>query len=54
MVYFRESYNFSMFQSRSNIFQGGVGGGPNANFYRNPYNVIFQGGGSGPPTPTPL
>ena len=30
-----------------NIFRGG---GPNANFYRNPYNMIFQGG-SGPPTP---
>ena len=25
-------------------FQGG-GGGPNANFYRNPYNLLFSGGG---------
>ena len=24
--------------------------GPNANFYRNPYNLIFQGG-TGPPIP---
>ena len=23
----------------SNIFQGGGGGGSNANFYRNPYNL---------------
>ena len=23
-----------------------VQGGPNANFYRNPYNMIFQGGGA--------
>ena len=27
----------------SNFFQGMGGGGPNANFYRNPYIVIFQG-----------
>ena len=28
-------------------------GGPNANFYRNPYNVSFsrEGGGSGSPIP---
>ena len=34
----------------ANIFQGGVGGGPNANFYRNPFNCDFPGGevGSGP------
>ena len=34
------------------IFQGG--GGPNANFYRKTYNynVIFQGGGSGPLSPS--
>ena len=44
------------FRGGSNFFQGG--GGPNANFYRNPLNhkklVIFQGrGGSGlgPPIP---
>ena len=30
----------------------GGGGGRNANFYRNPHNVIFQGGGgSSPPIP---
>ena len=30
-----------IFQGGSNIFQGGGGGGgvPNANFYRNPYNL---------------
>ena len=33
----------------SNLFQGG----PNANFYRNPYTYLFfsRGGGSGPPIP---
>ena len=36
----------------SNFFQGG-GGGPNANFYRNPYTYLFfsRGGMSGPPIP---
>ena len=33
-------------------FSGGGGGGPNANFYRNPYNLWFsREGGSGPPIP---
>ena len=37
----------------SNFFQGGGGGGPNANFYRNPYTYLLfsRGGGSGPPIP---
>ena len=29
------------------LFQGG-GGGPNANFYRNPYNLLFSRGWGGP------
>ena len=37
------------FPGGSNLFQGGRGG-PNAYFYRNPYNVIFQGA-SEPPIP---
>ena len=45
--FFKENYNFPRFQRGSNIFQegGGVqlvpggGGGPNANFYRNGYNL---------------
>ena len=55
MVYFRENYNFSRFQLFPGVgvhlFPGGI---PNANFYRNQYNVIFRGGGggrSGPPIP---
>ena len=50
-------YHFSRFQRGSNIFQGGSnffqGGGVQLLIpYRNPYNVIFQGGvGSGPPVP---
>ena len=52
MVYFRENYNFQGF----NFFQGGrvhlfPGGVPNANFYRNQYNVIFQWG-LDPPIPS--
>ena len=54
--------NFPRFERGSNIFQGGggggggpifsSGGGPNANYYRNPYNLLFsRGGGSGPPIP---
>ena len=44
-----------LLQRGSNIFQGGWGGGlfpggPNANFYRNPNNLIIWGGG-GSPTP---
>ena len=35
MVYFKENYNFLRFQRGTNIFQGGGGGGPNANLYRN-------------------
>ena len=32
------------------LFPGGGGGGPNANFYRNPYNLLFSRG-SGPTIP---
>ena len=32
----------------SNFSKGGVQG-PSLNFYRNPYNLWFSGGGSGPP-----
>ena len=38
----------------SNFFQGGGGGGPNANFFRNPYTYLLfsRGGGvAGPPIP---
>ena len=51
--YCRENYTFPRIQRGCNIFQGvgsnfpGGGGGLNAYFYRNPYNVIFQGGGGG-------
>ena len=54
--YFKENYNFPKFQRESkifqgsNLFQGGGGGGPNAFFYRNPYNLWFSRG-SGPPIP---
>ena len=42
--YYRENYTFPRIQRGSNIFQGVQlfsrgGGGPNANFYRNPYNL---------------
>ena len=41
--YFKENYNFPRFQRGANICQGGPtfsrGEGPNANFYRNPYNL---------------
>ena len=37
----------------SNFFKGG--GGPNANFYRNPYTyLLFSRGGGGVRTPYPL
>ena len=50
MVFYRENYTFLRIQRGSNIFQvvgvGGWGvqlfqgvGGPNANFYRNQYNL---------------
>ena len=42
--YFKENYYFLRFQRESNFFKGGGsffsrGGGPNAYFYRNPYNL---------------
>ena len=50
--YYRENYTFPRIQKGSNIFKGGgvqlFLGGPNRNIKRNPYNVIFQGGGGGP------
>ena len=45
MVYYRENFTFPRIQRDSKIFQGGGGGGqlfpgvPNANFYRNAYNL---------------
>ena len=42
---------FPRLQRGFNFFRGG-GGVPNANFYRNPYNLWFsREGGSGPPIP---
>ena len=38
-LYFRGGSNFFQGRGGSNFFQGGGGGGPNANFYRNPYNL---------------
>ena len=59
MVNFKEIYHFSRFQRGSNIFQGG-GGCPTFSRgvqllipYRNPYNLRFSRGGSGPPVPPP-
>ena len=45
--YYRENYTFPRIQRGLNIFQGGGGGegsnffqgGPNANFYRNSFNL---------------
>ena len=58
MVNFIEKYHFSrfrrgskFFQGRPTFFQGGGGGVHLLIPYRNPNNVIFQGGGSGPPAP---
>ena len=51
--YNRENYPFLRIQRGSNFFQGVQifpgGGGPNAYFYRNPYNLWFsrRGGGCG-------
>ena len=45
-VYFNKDpkWGSTIFQGwGSNLFQGG--GGPNANFYRNPYNLLFSSGG---------
>ena len=36
------------------LFPGGGGGGPNVDFYRNPYSVIFRKGGGGPDSPISL
>ena len=44
---FQGSRGGPTFSRGSNLFQGG----PNANFYRNPYNLCFSRGGG---SPTPL
>ena len=56
--YYRENYTFQRIQrgptfSRggSNFFSRGGGGGPNANFYRNPYFCDFLGGWVRTPIP---
>ena len=51
---YRENYTFPRIQRGANIFQWG-GGGPNANSYRNPYNLWFSRGGPSlyPPPPHP-
>ena len=62
VAHYRENYTFPRIQRGSNIFQGGGsnfyqvgGGGWNATFYRNPYNLwFFRGvGGGGVLTPYP-
>ena len=49
MIYFIQNYNFPRAQRGPKNFQGGedptFSRGPNANVYKNPYHVIFQGGG---------
>ena len=53
----KKKYTLQRIQSRSIIFRGGgsnffQGGGPNANFYRNPYTyLLFSRGVSRPPIP---
>ena len=52
MVLLQRKLYFSKDPEGVQLFsRGGGGGGPNANFYRNPYNVIFQGWGGGGPDP---
>ena len=51
-ILFQGSRGGPTFSMGSNFFARG-GGGPNASFYRNPYNVIFQGGDPDP-IPPPL
>ena len=46
-IILKVSEGVQLFQGgEGNFFHGG-GGGPMGKFYRNPYNVIFQGGGGG-------
>ena len=55
MVVSKKTLLFQGFRGSPNIFRGGGGGGvqrgPNANFYRNPYNLSFSRGESGPLSP---
>ena len=41
MVLLQRTYTFPRIQrgSKVQLFPGGGGGGPNTNFYRNPYNL---------------
>ena len=36
---FKENYHYPRFQRGVQLLPGGGGGGPNANFYRNSYNL---------------
>ena len=46
--------HFPGWEGGSQLFPGGGGGGPNANFYRNPYNLRFYKGSPDPLPPPPL
>ena len=51
MVISKKTILFQGFRGSPTFSRGGGGGvqwGPNANFYRNPYNLSFSRGGSGP------
>ena len=60
--YNRENYTFERSRGGPTFFRRGGGGGgfnffhwgPNANFYRNPYNLWFSRGGGGPDPLSPL
>ena len=44
--YYRENYTFPMIQRGPTFSRGSnfLQGGPNANFYKNPYNLLFSRG----------
>ena len=53
--YYRENYTFPRIQRGAGAtFSKGGGGGPNTNFYRNPYNLWFSRGSRPPIPPPPL
>ena len=57
MVNSRKTILFQGFRGSPTFSRGGGGGGgvqrgPNANFYRNPYNLSFSRGESGPLSPS--